>query len=238
MLLRIDDIGASSKEFEIYSKKYFGLGNFLVLKYLPHFRAWGKYSELSLEDWKNIFFLIEKYNAKLLIGVTACWVDKDSNLTSFPIKFPEQAKFIKDKVKEGSFKVALHGLTHCVVGKHKPRLFASNRKYHREFWDYLPFELHFENIRRGKQILDDWLEEDVNTLIPPGNVYCLKTIKAAYQNGIKYINVNNAIKHTYNVKIVDSKDQVCFHDREIKLYGAEWLKDILEDNKEEFYEFF
>ncbi len=238
MILRIDDIGASSKEFEVYSKKFFGLGNFLFLKYLPYFKAWGRYSELSLEEWESIYTLIERYDARLLIGITACWVDRESNLISFPKKFPDQAKFIKSKIESGLFKVALHGLTHCVVGNHRPRLFKSNRSFHREFWDYLPFELHYKNIKEGKKILEDWLKIDIDTLIPPGNVYSLKTVKAAHQNGIKYINANNDIIHDYDVKFIDSKNQICFHDREIKLYGYGWLKNLLEKNIENKYEFF
>ena len=37
IVLRMDDVGASTKHFEVYSKKIFG--NFLFLKYLPYFRA-------------------------------------------------------------------------------------------------------------------------------------------------------------------------------------------------------
>ena len=42
---------------------------------------------------------------------------------------------LKEGIKNNLIEVANHGLT-CVVGKHLPRLFSSNRKFHREFWDY------------------------------------------------------------------------------------------------------
>ena len=45
--LRIDDIGASTKKFEVYSKLPFG--NFLFLKYLYPFKAWAPYDEINYE---------------------------------------------------------------------------------------------------------------------------------------------------------------------------------------------
>ena len=49
--LRIDDIGSSTKKFEVYSKKK--LGNFLFLKYLKGFKAWGTSREMSVEEWNE-----------------------------------------------------------------------------------------------------------------------------------------------------------------------------------------
>ena len=88
--LRMDDVGTSSKKFNVYSKYPFC--NTLFLKYLPPFRAWGPYNELSEEKWFDILDLLSKLNAKLTIGVTACYVTKDSSLIPFYEKFPGQAK--------------------------------------------------------------------------------------------------------------------------------------------------
>jgi hypothetical protein len=73
--LRIDDIGASTKQFEVYSKRRFG--NFLFLKYLPWFKAWGPYQEMSADEWQQVLDLLTKCPAKLTVGVTASWVEKD-----------------------------------------------------------------------------------------------------------------------------------------------------------------
>jgi len=126
--LRIDDIGASTKRYEVYSKKMFG--NFLFLKYLPGFKAWGPYDEMDDAQWQKVLDLLIKYSAKLTVGITASWVDRDGDLVPFPEKFPVQAGVIKQGWKEGLLEIASHGLTHCVLGKHLPRFFSSNRKYH------------------------------------------------------------------------------------------------------------
>jgi len=74
--LRIDDIGASTKIYEVYSKIRFA--NILFLKYLESFKAWGPYQEMSIDQWLLIFDLLRENKAKLTVGVTASWVEKDS----------------------------------------------------------------------------------------------------------------------------------------------------------------
>ena len=119
--LRMDDVGASTKHFEVYSKKMFG--NFLFLKYLSFFRAWGVYEEISSEMWQEIFQTLEENDAKLTIGVTATWVERDGTLVPFPEKFPLQADLLKAAEEDGIIEIANHGLTHCVVGNHLPKPF-------------------------------------------------------------------------------------------------------------------
>ena len=92
----MDDVGASTKHFEVYSKIPFG--NFLFLKYLPFFRAWGVYREIDSELWSEIFDFLVKENAKLSIAITASWVEKDGRLVPFPEKFPKESKLIKDQL--------------------------------------------------------------------------------------------------------------------------------------------
>ena len=136
LALRMDDVGASSKKFNVYSK--YPLCNTLFIKYVPPFRAWGPYAEISPKQWREIFKILEKYNAKLTVGVTACYVEKDSSLIPFNVKFFEQARILLEGVNDGLIEVANHGLSHCVIGKHLPHRFSSNRANHREFWSYLP----------------------------------------------------------------------------------------------------
>ena len=120
------------------------------LKYLPWFKAWGPYDEMNDAQWQKVLDLLIKYSAKLTVGITASWVDKDGDLVPFPEKFPAQAHILKQGWKEGLLEIANHGLTHCVVGKHLPRLFSSNRKYHREFWDWVPREIHFDHLENPR----------------------------------------------------------------------------------------
>lgn len=233
--LRMDDVGASTKLYEVYSK--IPLGNFLFLKYLRPFKAWAPYQELSADQWKNIIDILDKYNAKLTVGITASWVNKDSSSVPFPEKFPNQAELIKDAYMSGLLEVANHGLTHCVVGKHLPRLFTSNRKYHREFWDWLPQEIHDEHILKSQDIFNSWLGLNLKVLIPPGNVYSEKTLSAAESNGIKMINSSVIMENKTNVVITDETFVDPFHDREISLMGVGWLEKKIKKHKEKEFKF-
>ena len=226
LALRIDDIGASTKKFEVYSKRKFG--NFLFLKYVPGFRAWGPYHEMTVDQWQQVLNLLRNFSAKLTVGITAVWVERNGETVPFPDKFPAQAGVIKEGWEEELLEIANHGLTHCVVGKHLPRLFSSNRKYHREFWDWVPREVHFEHIEKSQAILQDYFDTEITTLIPPGNVFSQDTIDAAQQNGIKRINCLNVGPSNGEINIIGNESVIDFHDREIVLEGTKWLKRKLE----------
>jgi len=236
LALRIDDIGASTKQFEVYSKIRFG--NILFLKYLKPFKAWGPYPEMTIEMWNRILEIIDQHNAFLTVGVTANWVEEDSTLVPFPEKFPNEAKILKEGFKTGRIEIANHGLTHCVIGEHLPRLFTSNRKYHREFWGWIPREKHFEHLEKSQAILKDWLGETITTLIPPGNVYTVDTLNASEKYGIKQI--NSYLDHNVESKVcIINEDHVdAFHDRELVMNGANWLDEKLTSyNKEKTFVF-
>ena len=218
----MDDVGASTKHFEVYSKKIFG--NFLFLKYLSFFRAWGVYEEISPEMWQEIFQALDVNDAKLTIGVTATWVERDGTLVPFPEKFPLQADLLKAAEDEGLIEIANHGLTHCVVGRHLPKPFSSNRTFHREFWDWLPEDLHKEHISQSQKIFKSWLGRSPVGLIPPGNVYSNSTVRAAEENGIKYINSSSSMEMDSHINYIDESMVDAFHDREIALEGIDWLK--------------
>ena len=221
VVLRMDDVGASTKRYEVYSKIPFG--NFLFLKYLPFFRAWGVYREIDSKLWSEIFDFLVKENAKLSIAITASWVEKDGRLVPFPEKFPKESKLIKEALRENIIEISNHGLTHCVVGKHQPRLFSSNRKYHREFWDWLPQEIHNQHIEKSQKIFEEWLGESPKILVPPGNVYSGKTLIAAEKYGIEKLNSSRSVKALTAIEIYNENGVDAFHDREIVLYGKDWL---------------
>ena len=140
--IRIDDIGASTKEFNLYGRNTFSIykriislppfiTNFLFMKRLPLFSGWAKYRELEFNDWIEIINILKEKNAKLNIAITACWVNKDGELKRFDEKFPEQTAIIKYGIKENLFYLLNHGLTHCIPCRHKPLRFKSVQKFHR-----------------------------------------------------------------------------------------------------------
>ncbi len=233
--LRIDDIGASSKQFEVYSKKFKGLGNIFFFKYLPWFRAWGPYREMTTNHWRGVLETLREFEAKLTVGVTAGWIEKDSMVVPYPKKYPKQAAILKKGLEEGLIEIANHGLTHCVVGKHLPRLLRSNRKYHREFWDWVPVEVHFDHIQQSQKILQEYFETKVTTLVPPGNVYSEATIEAASQFGINLINCHTTSCTKNGMRILGEENVFAFHDRELVLNGIDWLKDKLAKQTEITY---
>ena len=221
--LRIDDIGASTKKFEVYSK--IPGGNFLFLKYMKPFKAWARYRELTGQDWISIFKILEDFNAKLTVGITAAWVEKNSSLIPFPIRFPDEAAVLKEGLKKGLIEIANHGLTHCVVGKHRPRLFQSNRIFHREFWDWLPTKTHYEHLLKSQDIMQNFFATEIVTLIPPGNVYCKATVEAAKKCNIQIINCQMLKNTQYpGIRCLSNDNVIAFHDRELVLNGIDWLK--------------
>lgn len=237
--LRIDDIGASSKEFEVYSKRWFGLGNMLFLKNLDYFKAWAKYREMEAKEWYKVIELLKKYNAKLTVGITATWVNFDGSCIEFDKKFPEEAKALKYGLEEGVLEIANHGLTHCVLKNNlfRPKLFTSNRTYHREFWEWLGKDLHFEHIKKAQEILQNYFSTKITTLIPPGNVYCDYTIEAAKEYGIKIINCKTIDKSIDKIEIVSNDKIFAFHDKEIIEFGVDWFENILKKYKDYQFKF-
>lgn len=227
--LRIDDIGASTKVYEIYSKKWRGLANILFLKRLKSLKAWAPYPEMTAYQWEDVLALLRKYGAKLTVGITATWVNYDGSLEPFPEKFPTQTKLLKAAQKEGLVEIANHGLTHCVLQDFlfRPRWFSSNRNYHREFWDWIDKELHLEHIKRSQKILCEAFDTEIVTLIPPGNVYCDYTLEAAEKYGIKVVNCQTVARKDPSISILSNERVIAFHDKEIVEEGPQWLENIL-----------
>lgn len=239
IMLRMDDVGASSKEFCIYSNKFMGLGNFLFLKYLPHFKAWGRYRELLVEDWDLMFDLLSANQAVLTVAVTACWVESDGKLTPVYNKFEKQIMKLREGVSSGLIEIANHGLTHCVLNEnlYLPKAFTSNRKYHREFWDWLPREHHFENIKSSQTILEHAFGQKPQVLVPPGNVYSFDTLDAAIENGIKVVNCNTEDYEYKGLLIKSNKNVIAFHDKDIVEEGVQFLEKIINKHKNKKFNF-
>lgn len=237
---RIDDIGASSKYYNQHGEKtffwkgipffYFPLANFWFFKRMRPFKKWGHYEELTVHEWQEILAVFKENNIVPIIAITAAWVDAHNTLIPFPEKFPQQAALLKEAFLKNEIIIANHGLTHCIVGRHLPRFFGSNRKFHREFWPKLEQSVHTEHIQKSQVILEGYFEKMIEIFVPPGNVWSKKTYQALRETHIKTIIANHYLLDSDEpLQDIEFKDDTYiffnFHDRELKLYGKEWLKE-------------
>jgi peptidoglycan/xylan/chitin deacetylase (PgdA/CDA1 family) len=236
--LRMDDVGASTKRYEVYSIHEWRRGplrfsgNWLFLKYLPPFKRWAPYRELTASEWTEICAVLARARAKLTVAVTAAWVDGDARCVPFPVRFPDAARALKAGVEAGVIEIANHGLTHCVVEgmAFKPRWFASNRAFHREFWDWVPAAVQDEHLRRSQEILRDYFATEVVTFVPPGDVFTDGTLELAARHGLRYL--SSRVRPSAGAPLVpiDSEDVVAFHDRDVVRHGAGWLAARLQEH--------
>ena len=249
-IYRLDDVGASTKLYNQRGKVWWRVSgidlpiapfaNLLFFKRIPPFKLWGPYSELTSRQWEEILNILKKHQAKITVGVTACWAESKDKLIPFGKKFPKQTAILKAGQDEGLLEIANHGLTHCLLKDNKflPHLFSSNRKYHREFYDWLPDEYHKEHIEKSQEILSMIFKRDIVTFIPPGNVWSGKTEYYAHRAGIKYLSsleekaptgkVSNGLVYVGDRKVFD------FHDRDIVLKGVGWLENKIKNEKNHF----
>lgn len=229
--LRLDDVGAASKQHEVYGLTRVRLGpvafpfpgNFLFLKYLPPIKRWGPYRELTAAEWEAIIAMLVEVGGKLTVAITAGWVEASGRITPFPKRFPDQAALLRQGLERGLLEIANHGYTHCVLQDRlfRPRLFSGNRQHHREFYDWLPDAVHREHLHRSQDILQSYFGAPSETLVPPGNVLSAKTVAAAPGVGIRYISCLDAGRRgsAADVMFVDPARIVALHDRDLVLGG-------------------
>ena len=80
----------------------------------------------------------------------------------------------------------------------------------------------------AQEILENWLGNPVSILAPPGNDYSFKTVRACEDTNIKYIHSSrNFVPEDSSIIFLDSSKCVCFHDREVKLYGKKYIQKLL-----------
>ena len=236
--LRMDDVGAASKRYEVYSHWRLRRGplvvdgNWLLLKYLPPFQQWGPYRELSASEWLSVLRTLERSQARLTVAVTAGWVNADGSVVPFPEKHPSAAAVIKEGVEQGLLEVANHGYTHCVLKDRafRPRLFSSNRQYHREFWPWVPAEVQDAHLRISQDILSEWIRREIVTFVPPGSVFADVTLDLARKYGLRYMSCSAVSAVTSALTCVDPAAVVAFHDRDLVRGGVEWLDTTLTAN--------
>lgn len=238
LALRLDDVGASSKRYEVYSNRSWRLGparvsgNWLFLKYLPGWKACGPYRELRAGEWHDVFEILRATSARMTVAVTAAWADSADRVTPFPIRFPAEAEALKEGVQEGLIEVANHGLTHCVLegNRFHPHWMTSNRTYHREFWDWVPLPVQEDHIRRSQDILQTWCGVPVVTFVPPGNVFTEETLAIAERYGLKYVSCNTPPRTAGAMRVLGNQDVAAFHDRDLVLNGAGWLQALVNEH--------
>ena len=246
ILLRMDDVGAASKQYEQYAKLSMGKRvlippahspfNWFGIKRTRLLRGWGPYPELTLPQWEKIMAVLQKHQAKVTLGVTAAWVERDGSLTPFAQKYPHQAACLREAAAAGLIEIANHGLTHCVLAgkKYLPHRLAANRLYHREFWDWVPAAVHREHIFRAQELLQAAFGVDVVTFIPPGHVFTPATEAHAKQAGLKYLSATVSLAPTGQrggLRYISLPDVTAFHDREIVLAGISWLEMLLTEHR-------
>lgn len=237
--IRIDDIGASSKEFEIYGKTRISIKgkklpvpipgfitNFLFFKKFPLWKGWGPYNEFTPLELENLIMTSHNLKIKLSIAITAGWVDKNSKITEYGKKFPDHVKLLIEGIKYGVVEILSHGYTHCIVGSHLPKNFRSNRKEHREFYDFLGYRLLNEHVKNSKNILENLFQKKIEILVPPGNVFGNKTIDACLNNDIKVINCNTETKVKNGILLLGNENISALHDRDFK-----FKKNLINDFK-------
>ncbi len=243
IVFRIDDIGASTKHFNQHGRKhvklfgkiplFFPFANIGFFKRMEPFRGWAKYDEVTTDEWKKFLVIFSEQRIVPIIAITACWVERDGTLTPFPKKFPAEANFLKKAWQDGKIVVANHGLTHCIVGKHLPKLWRSNRKFHREFFPELGQSWHTEHIIRSQEILESFFGKPVEIFVPPGNLWSIKTYQALKGTNIKKVLCargpsDGSVPDGEIEFIADKGNSIAFHDRELKLYGASWLRKLIQ----------
>ena len=207
---------------------YFPFANVWFFKRMWPFRKWARYNELTSDEWQAILQMLKHHRIVPIVAITATWVEQDGTLTPFPDKFPEEAAILKDAADKGDIFIANHGLTHCVIGKHLPSFWHSNREFHREFYPKFDQSYHTEHIQKSQKILEEFFARPVEILVPPGNIWSIKTYYAMQGTNLKKVICNQYMQDS-NEKLTDiqfihdGENMFYFHDMELKRYGLTWL---------------
>lgn len=162
--LRIDDIGASSKQWEWHGR---GLGTVWPLSHRRLFGRWGPYPELTAWQLEAICAAVDAHDAQVTLAVTALWMERDGREVVYPVKYPAQTAVIRRWVRRGTVEVANHGLRHCQPHDYRPR-WTGNRSQHREFTGAEGPDEMVRTVRRAQDLLEAAFGERPVTFVPPG----------------------------------------------------------------------
>ena len=234
--LRLDDVGAATKAHERHGRtRVAGVpfpGNVLFLKQMPGIKRWGPYRELEASEWERILTLLEQKAARMTVAITAGWVEADGHVVPFPQKFPDEAAAIRRGLDRGLLEIANHGYTHCVLADRafRPRAFASNRAYHREFVDGVSEIEQREHLARSQGILETYFATRVVTFVPPGNAFSRATGAMAVEHGLRFLSCHEASARgpVSGLTFLDDGGAVTsLHDRDLVLGGLDALSALL-----------
>jgi len=210
-VIRIDDLGASTHFYERYGRKCF---NFWPLYNQRFFGHWGPFPEIEVRTLEN-FLLSNTSNKVIIMAITASWVDGSGKAIPFPDKYPEHASLIKEFVTDKKVIIASHGLTHSVDGFHKNKLFGGNRNFHREFWDWVPFHIQLDHLKRSKDTLSECFAVDVDIFVPPGNLYSPITVQALEISGFKKVNASKDHTSESSIEFLPDEGMLLLHTRDL-----------------------
>lgn len=158
-MIRIDDLGASSKRYERWSHHTWA--NVWPLYNRQFFGAWGPYRELTADELDQIFKVVAHASKTITVAITAYWVKRNGSLMAYHRRFPAQAAMVAYWARRGVVEVAAHGMTHCVPGFHRHRWIGNNRYWHR---DRHPWRAE------AKRSIESWLDLPVTRFVEPGQI--------------------------------------------------------------------
>ena len=137
-------------------------------------------SSVSSTDWEaKLINAFQKRNLSCIFGIIP-YISKRDAHDVFPLS-SAKAKILKDGIKAGILEVALHGYSHQVGYK--------SLKGYSEFLN-LDYETQLKKIKEGKTFLEEILDIQVATFIPPWNSYDLTTIQVLENSGFKCISAD------------------------------------------------
>lgn len=176
--LRIDDLGASSKAYEQWSRtRWANIGPF---KRWRPWKAMGPYREMDGKEIDSLAWRLAEYHSRATLAITATWRDPHKGLIPYREKFPHQAEVIRHWVDRDVFEIAMHGYTHTNLAvDHRPRFWSGNRAAHREFVE-ASFPANDTRLYCMTELFYQWLGCRPTILVPPGFVFPYDTFKNVY----------------------------------------------------------
>lgn len=128
--------------------------------------------------WAKAEAILDKYDAKPLIGVIPCNKDNDLFLDDSREDFYDYIKGLQSK----GYQIAMHGVNHMFFSNHRGIL---TKRVGSEFAG-LSYKEQYDKLREGKEILEKHgIVTDV--FFAPGHSYDENTVRALSSLGFKYI---------------------------------------------------
>jgi hypothetical protein len=150
--------------------------------------------KINNDSLLNVF---KKNNIPLCVGIVP--VDKDGKLINE--LNTEQLNNFKSRIDRKEIEITLHGYNHAST---VPNKFISilNKKYNSEF-AFLNYEKQYERLSIAKFKLDSLLGINIQTFVPPWNMYDNNTLKALENLKFKIISADiNGPSDNKNIKYI------------------------------------